>query len=155
MGGTPSIGLIGFATGTALVGMALAGMVPSGIALVGAALVAGGPVGAVQRPTLTPVTAGEWQLSEIDGPARVNVCIGDVGDLIPLRPGSGGCTRFVLDGDRASLTVRYTCGGTGHGRSVLTVRSAHSIKLETQGVAGGLPFAADYDGRRVGPCPRP
>lgn len=109
---------------------------------------------AQQATPLKALAEGQWQLSEIDGPGRMSVCVADPGTLLQVRQSHAACTRFVLDSDRSSMTVRYTCGGTGHGRSVLTVRSAHSIKLETQGVAGGAPFAADYDGRLVGPCPR-
>ena len=107
-----------------------------------------------QRATpLNAVAQGEWRLSEIDGPGRMSVCVADPGTLLQLRQSGTSCTRFVLDSDRSSVTAHYTCGGTGHGRSVLTVRSAHSIKLETQGITRGAPFAADYDGRLVGPCP--
>lgn len=101
---------------------------------------------------LNAVAQGEWRLSEIDGPDRRSVCVADPGALLQLRQSHASCSRFILDSDRSSVTVRYSCGGTGHGRSVLTVRSPHSIKLETQGVSAGAPFAADYDGRLVGPC---
>ena len=101
---------------------------------------------------LNAVAQGRWQLSEINGPGRMSVCVADPGALLQLQQGTSTCTRMVLDRSRSSMTVHYSCGGTGHGRSVLTVRSAHSIKLETQGVTRGAPFAADYDGRLIGPC---
>lgn len=107
-----------------------------------------------QRATpLQSVAHGKWELSEIDGPGRMSVCVADPGALLQLRQSNAACTRQVLGSDRSSVTVHYTCAGAGHGRSILTVRSAHSIKLETQGISRGTPFAADYDGKLVGPCP--
>lgn len=50
------------------------------------------------------------------------------------------------------MTASYTCSGGSWGRSVLTVRDAASIKLETQGVADGAPFAVDYEAKLVGRC---
>lgn len=108
---------------------------------------------AQQATPLKTVAQGEWELSEIDGPGHMSVCVADPGTLLQLRQGKAACSRLVLDSSRSRMTVHYTCSGAGHGRSVLTVRSAHSIKLETQGVTRGAPFAADYDGKLIGPCP--
>lgn len=102
---------------------------------------------------LKAVAQGEWELSEIDGPGHLSVCVTDPGTLLQLGQGKSACTRQVLDSGRSSMTVHYTCSGSGQGRSILTVRSAGSIRLETQGVTRGAPFAADYDGKRIGPCP--
>lgn len=118
-----------------------------GFVMGGAWIAAGSLWGGVWAQRATPLNAvaqGEWQLSEIDGPGRMSVCVADPGALLRLRQSNNACALFVLDSDRSSVTVRYTRGGTGHGRSVLTVRSAHSIELETQGVTGGRrsPFPA-------------
>ena len=101
---------------------------------------------------LTRINPGFWQLQEIDGPGRHQVCATDPGRLLRLREPSASCPQYVLDSDRRSMTASYTCSGGSWGRSVLTVRSASSIKLETQGVADGAPFAVDYNGKLVGSC---
>lgn len=125
----------------------------TGFAL-GAAVIALHAGRAAPGEPLAPITAGQWQLKEIDGPGSRSVCVADPGALLQIQQPGGGCSRFVLDSARTTMTVHYTCGGRGHGRSTLTVRSPRSIKLETQGVATGSPFAADYDGRFLGPCSR-
>ncbi len=119
---------------------------------VGALLVAAQATIAAPQNALAEVAPGRWQLTEIGGPDSRSICVADPGALLQVQQPGTACARFVLDSDRDSMTVRYTCGGRGHGRSVLTVRSARSIRLETQGISTGTPFATDYDGRFVGPC---
>lgn len=132
------LALLGFVAGSA--------WIAAGVAWTGA--------WAQRAAPLQAVAHGEWQLSEIDGPGRVSLCVADPGTLLQLRQAKANCSRTVLDSGRSSMTVHYSCGGTGHGRSVLTVHSASSIRLETQGVTGGAPFAAEYDGKLIGPCSR-
>lgn len=129
---TLKFGLIGFGLGTLLVAAQAGSAAP--------------------QNALTEVAPGRWQLNEIGGPESRSVCVADPGALLQVEQPGDACARFVLDSERDRLTVRYTCGGRGHGRSVLTVRSARSIRLETQGIATGMPFATDYEGRFVGPC---
>lgn len=119
---------------------------------VGALLIALQAGIAAPRNALAEVAPGRWRLTEIGGSDSRSVCIADPGALLHVQQPDAACTRFVMDSDRDSMTVRYTCGGRGHGRSVLTVRSRRSIRLETHGIAAGMPFSADYDGRFVGPC---
>ncbi|MES2755282.1 MAG: DUF3617 family protein [Pseudomonadota bacterium] len=106
-----------------------------------------------EAPASPPaITPGVWQLQQIDGPDRRQLCVANLGTLLKVSETGGHCSRAVMDSDGRTMTVHYACNGSGRGRNVLTVRSASSIRLETQGVAGGAPFAVDYDGRRVGSC---
>ncbi len=134
MGKSIRYGIAGFALGAAFIG-----------------LQAGWAAPPAQLATLAQ---GEWQLREIDGSNTRSICVADPSVLLQLQQPGQACSRFVLDSEGNRLTVHYTCGGRGHGRSILTVRSARSIKLEMQGIVTGAPFAVDYDGRFVGPCPR-
>lgn len=119
-----------------------------GVGLLG---ISAGRAAPAQLPELA---TGQWQLREVDGSGVRSVCVADPGALFQIEQPGGSCSRLVLDSARNAMTVHYSCAGRGQGRSTLTVRSARSIRLETQGVATGTPFNADYDGRFVGPCSR-
>lgn len=134
MGNSIKFGLMGFAIGAALIGMQAAR--------------------AVQAAPLAQLAPGEWQLKEIGGTDVRSVCAADPGALLQVQQPGQACARTVVDSAGRSLTVHYSCGGRGHGRSVLTVHTPRSIRLETQGIATGMPFNTDYDGRFVGPCGR-
>lgn len=107
---------------------------------------------AAPSTALTRVSPGVWQLQEVDGPGRRRICATDTSRLLRLRESGTGCSRYVQDSDSRSMTASYTCRGGSWGRSVLTVHDAASIKLETQGIADGAPFAVNYDGKLIGSC---
>lgn len=126
-------------------GLAIAGL------MAGAAVAAG----AGQITALGDVMPGKWQLKDIDesdGAGRT-VCLADPAQLLQIQHATATCTREVIDNGAKAVTVHYTCAGGGSGRTTLTVRSSQSVKVETQGMAGGAPFAFDYDARRIGDCP--
>lgn len=124
-----------------------------GLSAAGLAAMAAVAVGAAQLSALAEVAPGEWQLKEIDGTGTRTICVADPAQLLQIRHGSANCTRTVIDSDADSVTVHYTCSGGGSGRTTLTIRSPQSLKVETQGMAGGAPFAFDYDAKRIGNCP--
>lgn len=108
--------------------------------------------GAAQIAALADVAPGEWQLKEIGGTETKTVCLADPAQLLQIHHATASCTRTVLDSTAKAVTVQYSCAGSGSGRTTVTVRSAQSLKVETQGMAGGGPFAFDYDAKRVGDC---
>ena len=114
--------------------------------------VSGIAAGAARIAALADVDPGEWQLKEIGGTATRTVCLADPAQLLQIEHATASCTRSVLDAGPTSVTVSYTCAGGGKGRTTLTVRTSQSLKIETQGMAGGAPFAFDYDARRIGAC---
>lgn len=108
--------------------------------------------GAVQIAALAEVAPGEWQLKEIGGTETKSVCLADPAQLFQVQHPNATCKRNVLDSSAKAATVQYTCAAGGSGRTTLTVRSSQSIKVETQGMSGGAPFAFDYDAKRIGDC---
>lgn len=118
-----------------------------------AAVGATGPARAPQLAALNAIERGQWQLREIgaSAPPRA-LCIADPRVLLQLRHPGAQCSRFVITDTGNSATIHYTCPGAGHGRTTITVETARLLQLETQGVAGGLPFAAEYEARRTGQC---
>jgi hypothetical protein len=65
---------------------------------------------------------------------------------------ASNCMRKALSDDGTTLVVQYSCGGSGFGRSELTVITPRSLRIETQGISGGLPFNYVLQARRVGDC---
>lgn len=130
-------------------------MVMKAMQVVMAGLIASAAVaaGAVQIAALAEVTPGEWQLKEIGGTATKSVCVADPAQLFQVQHPNATCKRNVLDSSAKAATVQYTCAAGGSGRTTLTVRSSQSVKVETQGMSGGAPFAFDYDAKRIGDCP--
>ena len=130
-------------------------MVMKAMQVVMAGLIASAAVaaGAVQIAALAEVTPGEWQLKEIGGTATKSVCVADPAQLFQVQHPNATCKRNVLDSSAKAATAQYTCAAGGSGRTTLTVRSSQSVKVETQGMSGGAPFAFDYDAKRIGDCP--
>lgn len=108
---------------------------------------------APQTSVLATIEPGQWQLTDTDSDASRRLCVRDPRVLLQLgHPGTTQCSRFVVSQSPRELTVHYTCPGAGHGRTTIGIVTPRSIKLETQGIAGGLPFQQNYAGRRVGAC---
>ncbi|MEQ1688831.1 MAG: DUF3617 family protein [Sphingopyxis sp.] len=109
-----------------------------------------------QTPSLVmldQLEQGQWQLVDRDGmvPARI-ICLGDARQLIQLRHERQQCTRFVVEDSPSSVTVSYSCAGTGNGRTTIRRETNRLVQIETQGVARGSPFSMAFEGRRTGVC---
>ena len=118
-------------------------------AVAGVALAAAGP-----RPTALSTTApGLWEIAGVPGarvPARE--CVRDVAALAQFEHRTRTCSLKVLSDGLSSAVVQYNCPGAGFGRSKLTVITPRSIRIETQGISGNLPFNYLLQARRVGDC---
>ena len=102
---------------------------------------------------LATIEPGQWQLTDTASDAGRSLCVRDPRALLQLgHADTAQCSRFVVSQSPRELTVHYTCPGAGHGHTTIGIVTPRSIKLETQGIAGGLPFQHSYAGRRVGAC---
>jgi len=108
-------------------------------------------------PQRTPLTAlgtierGQWQLKDVGGTVR-KLCLGNPAALLQLRHPGQGCKQVVIENTSSTATVTYDCPGHGNGRTSVTVETARLIRVETSGIVDGMPFAGDYEGRKVGTC---
>lgn len=108
---------------------------------------------APQTSVLATIEPGQWQLHDTDDDSRRNLCVRDPRVLLQLgHADTAQCSRFVVSQSPRELTIHYTCPGAGHGRTTIGLVTPRSIKLETQGIAGGLPFQHVYAARRTGGC---
>jgi hypothetical protein len=62
------------------------------------------------------------------------------------------CSRYVVEDGADKVTVQYTCRGNGYGRTSIRRETAGLLQIESQGVAGGLPFQFKAEARRIGAC---
>ncbi|UYY59890.1 DUF3617 domain-containing protein [Sphingomonas sp. S2-65] len=124
-------------------------------AAAGVAALAGAGGAVAQRQSalnsLNAVERGQWQLRDGEGSVR-GICLRTPSALLQLRHWGAQCEHFVLENGGTSATIRYTCPGRGHGRTSITVETAHSVVIDTSGIVDGAPFSEQYEARRVGQC---
>ena len=116
----------------------------------GIALAAGAP-----RPAaLGQAMPGMWEIAGLPGSkAPGRECVGDLTALAQYEHRAArGCTRTILTDTPSIAVVDYSCAGGGFGRSKLTVITPRSLRIETQGISGGMPFNYVLQARRVGDC---
>lgn len=110
---------------------------------------------AAQGPSLTMLGTlqdGQWDVRFRDGADSRRVCLRSGHELIQLKHGESGCSRFVVEDGANAVTVQYTCRGNGYGRTSIRRESPSLVQIDSQGIAGGLPFEFSAEARRVGTC---
>ena len=125
--------------------------------LVAGGLFAGGILApaAAQGPSLAMLGAlddGQWEVRFRDGSTARRVCVRSGLELIQLQHSDSGCSRFVVEDAANTVTVQYTCRGNGYGRTSVRRESGSLVQIDSQGIAGGLPFEFSAEARRVGAC---
>lgn len=109
-------------------------------------------------PTLTAMRAvapGSWSL-RVPGAAEAarESCFADTAAFLRLRLRTDQCSRFVIEDSPRIATVHYTCPGIGHVRTTIHVDTPRSLRIESEGIADGMPFSDAYEARRIGNCGR-
>lgn len=125
-------------------------------ALAGAVILIGATGASAQRDrsalqALNGIESGQWQLKESGGGAR-SMCLRNPAVLLQLRHPGAQCTQVVVENSKDVATVHYTCPSHGYGRTTVTVETGRLVRVETQGVADGAPFAIEMEGRKTGTC---
>ena len=130
-------------TGSRLAGLAIAGAVAA-LALT-----------AAQRPSaLAQTSPGLWEISGVPGSKTpLKQCVSDVSSLARFEHRGRSCSQRIINDDPGSAVIEYSCGGAGFGLSKVDVITPRSLRIDTQGVSGGLPFSYVLQARRVGDCP--
>ncbi|MES2057529.1 MAG: hypothetical protein V4564_16460 [Pseudomonadota bacterium] len=123
-----------------------------GLLFLGGVAAAEGPAAAPHLVALDAIEQGQWQLREVGGTSVRALCVADPRVLIQLEHGRAQCSRFIVANTANSAIVNYTCPGSGHGRTTITVETGRLFKLQTQGIADGAPFDMSYEARRIGAC---
>ena len=101
---------------------------------------------------LRGIEHGQWQLKDADGAPPQSVCVNNPSVLLQLHHGNTQCSHFVVENSEHVATIHYTCPGHGYGRTTVLVETPRLVRVDTQGVLDGAPFANDLEGRRTGAC---
>lgn len=124
----------------------------SGI-LLGIACSAGALAQAGDYTALNLLEPGEWVLAEHGRSDKaLHVCVGDPIQLLQPRHPGRQCKQFLLENGARRVAITYDCAQAGRGRTTLRVETGRLVQIDSQGVAGGAPFAMTIEGRRVGVC---
>jgi len=110
---------------------------------------------AAQGPSLAMLSGlddGQWEVRYRDGTAPRKLCVRSGLELIQLQHADSGCSRFVVEDGANAVTVQYTCRGNGYGRTSVRRESNSLVQIDSQGIAGGLPFQFSAEARKVGAC---
>jgi hypothetical protein len=102
---------------------------------------------------LDRLEAGRWEirLREPGNPSE-RICVANGRRLIQLRHPDATCERFVIRDAANDVVVQYTCRGKGYGRTHIRRETGRLVQIDSQGIAGGLPFEFSAEARRVGDC---
>lgn len=95
---------------------------------------------------------GEWELRFRDGSEARRLCLQTGRELIQLKHTTPGCSRYVVEDGANVVTVQYACKGNGYGRTSIRRETDTLAQVDSQGIAGGLPFQFTAEARRVGAC---
>lgn len=101
---------------------------------------------------LAGLSRGEWTLEFRDGSASQRICVRSGKELIQLRHKRNDCNRFVIEDSAKRITVQYTCRGDGYGRTDVRKENGQLVQIESQGIAGGVPFVLAGEARYTGAC---
>jgi len=110
---------------------------------------------AAQGPSLAMLGTlqdGLWDVRNRDTGESRRICVRTGQELIQLKHGETGCSRFVVEDGASAVTVQYTCRGNGYGRTSIRRETPSLVQIDSQGIAGGSPFEFSAEARRVGAC---
>ena len=102
---------------------------------------------------LPMVAPGEWQVSATVGGKAERICLSDPGLLMQWEHRTKKCEQVILSSTADRAEVSYTCAGGGFGTSKVEVLTPRSIKVDSQGISDGYPYARTVFANRVGACP--
>jgi hypothetical protein len=110
-------------------------------------------VAAAQPRALAPATGGLWEVSQsATGHNPRRVCVPSPEVLAQYEHRQARCTRVVISDKGTETVIHYTCADGGFGQSKVTLLTPRSLRIDTQGISGNLPFHYQLHARRVGEC---
>ena len=104
---------------------------------------------------LLPAMGGLWEVSQTaDGHGAQRICVPSPVMLAQYEHRAGRCTRTVIRDSGSQAEISYTCSDGGFGQSKITLLTPRTMRIDTQGISGNLPFHYQLHARRVGDCGR-
>jgi len=109
----------------------------------------------MQRPAaLAQASAGLWEISGLPGGKPLRQCITELSALSQFEHRGRTCGQHILRDGKTSVSIEYSCGPADFGRSDVDVLTPRSLRIQTQGIAQGMPFNYLLQARRIGDCPQ-
>ena len=110
-------------------------------------------VAAAQPRALATAAGGLWEVSQsASGHNATRICVASPEVLAQYEHRQGRCTRVVISDTGSDTVIHYTCADGGFGQSKVTLLTPRSLRIDTQGISGNLPFHYLLHARRVGDC---
>lgn len=114
---------------------------------------AAAPAQAPSFAMLSGLEKGQWSLTERGkSDSAKSVCLGDATQLLQLEHKGAQCSRYPIRDTAGEVTVHYTCGRQGFGRTTIRMETPRLVQINTQGTNNGSPFSYDYEARKTGSC---
>lgn len=106
---------------------------------------------------LQSLERGLWQLRAVGGGVSTagtsQYCVADPRMLAQLKHGANAqCSHFVVRSTPTSVTISYSCKGSGQGLTTIRKESPRLIQIQSQGIHDGSPFSFSVEGRRSAGC---
>lgn len=97
---------------------------------------------------------GLWEFKELGrstgGSERR--CVTSLREMLqPVQPRLS-CKHFISENAADHAVVAYDCAARGQGRTALRVETPRLVRVDSQGIAEGRPFAVRMEIRRIGAC---
>lgn len=110
-------------------------------------------LGAAQLPPAM-TGAGLWEVArKASGHSSQRLCLTNPAILAQWEHRRAQCRRTVVSAGENRAEVSYTCGGGEFGTSDVRALTPRALRIETQGISRGYPFAYVLHARRMGDCP--
>lgn len=110
-------------------------------------------VGAAALPAVIANGGGLWEVSKsATGTGAERICAPDPALLAQWEHRRSQCTRVVISSTSEQAVIHYTCAKGGFGQSTVKVVTPRTLRIDTQGISDGFPFAYVLHARRVGSC---
>jgi hypothetical protein len=102
---------------------------------------------------LKALERGRWVVRDLDsGQTRAPVCLGSGMQLVQLEHEGPACPQEIVENNKVTATVQYSCSGRGFGHTHLRVETPRLVRIDTQGLKNGRPFSYRLEAKRVGIC---
>lgn len=113
-----------------------------------------GPVAAEESgfALLDGLERGLWEVRYRDGTPARRICVHSGHELIHLKHAGAQCSRPNVEVGRGSVTVQYSCRGSGFGRTTIRQETRSLVQIQGNGVEDGSPYQFVAEARRVGAC---
>ena len=111
-------------------------------------------IAAASPRALSPAAGGLWEVSaDATGHDAEQVCVPSPDVIALWEHRAGRCTPEVISDAGTVARIRYTCTDGGFGDTKVTLITPRTLRIDTQGISGGLPFHYQRHARRIGDCP--